>query len=129
MALVRRAFDAFTRRDVDAVLELVSPDVLFNAPTAQRAHSGEPYRGRDGMRQYFDDVATVWRELRVIPQSFRSEGGRILAVGRVYGRDHEGSVVDSPAGWVWEARGGLLVYGRVYERPEDAVRAFASPSS
>ena len=125
--LVRRAFDAFTRRDVEAVLELVAPDFEFTAPrTAERTRGGEPYRGRDGIREYFEDVAGVWRELRVIPQQFKREGDRVLALGRVYARDHQGSVVDSPAGWVWEVEDELLAYGRVYERPEDAVRAFAA---
>jgi ketosteroid isomerase-like protein len=122
--LVTQLFDAFTRRDHDALRDMVGPEMEFSAPTAAIARGGAPYVGGEGMSQYLDDVASVWRELRVIPQSFRSEGGSVLATGRVYARDHEGSIIDSPVGWVFEIRDGAVVSGRTFERAEDAVAAF-----
>jgi ketosteroid isomerase-like protein len=122
--LVRRLFEAFTRRDEGAMLALIASDMEFSAPTAAITRTGAPYVGQEGMRQYLSDAATVWRELRVIPQSFQAKGNCVLATGRVYARDHQGSIIDSPAGWLFLVRGDLLVSGRVFERADDAVAAF-----
>ena len=125
--LVTRVFEAFTRRDLGALLGLVAPDVEWFAQTAAIARGGAPYVGHDGMREYMEDIRSVWRELRVIPQAFRSDGDRVLATGRVYARDHHGSIIDSPAGWIFLVRGGLVASARVYDRAEDAVTAFDAP--
>jgi ketosteroid isomerase-like protein len=122
--LVKQVFEAFTQRDVPALLGLVTPDVEFFARTADIAQGGAPYVGYEGMRQYMRDVGKVWRELRVIPQAFRSEGDRVLVTGRVYARDHGGSIIDSPAAWIFAVEGDLVALVRVYDRAEDAVTAF-----
>jgi ketosteroid isomerase-like protein len=122
--LVERVFGAFTDRDAEALLEIAAPDIEFTAPTAARARAGAPYVGHDGMRRYLSDVTGVWRELRVIPQTFRAKGDCVLATGRVYARDHEGAIVDSPAGWIFLVRGDAIACGRVFENAEDAVAAF-----
>ncbi len=124
LAIVRRAFAAFTRRDADALVGLSADDVEFVLVTAQRTRGGAPYRGAVGVRAYFTDVAGVWRELRAIPQEFRTREGVVLALGRVYARDFEGSLIDSPAGWLWQLRDGRVAYCRVFDRPEEAVEAF-----
>ena len=99
--LVQRVFEAFADRDVEAVLEIVDPDVEFFPPTASLAGQETPYRGHDGLRQYFEDVARIWEELEVIPHEYREVGDQVIALGRVYGRGLDGLLVDSPTGWVW----------------------------
>jgi ketosteroid isomerase-like protein len=124
IALVRRAFDAFTQRDLEAVLELVDPAVEFLAPpTAELAGQSAPYRGLEGIRKYFEDVGRVWEELDVIPHEYRDHGDHVVALGRVYARGVDGLVVDAPAGWVWEMRAGKIVSGRVYTSREQALEA------
>jgi ketosteroid isomerase-like protein len=123
LAVVRRAFEAFTQRDVEAVLELVDPAVEFYAPTAEIAGKNTPYRGREGMRRYFEDVARLWEELEVIPREYRQAGDRVVALGRVYARGPDGLVVDAPAGWLWRLRAGKIVSGRVYTSREEALEA------
>src|SRR3954451_1520421 len=105
-------------------MQLVAPDMEFSAPTAAIARAGAPYVGYEGMHNYLADVGSIWRELRVIPQQLRAKGNCVLVTGRVYARDHEGSIIDSPAGWLFLVRGDVLSSGRVYELPEDAVAAF-----
>jgi uncharacterized protein len=123
--LVRRLFEAVTARDLDGVLAVMGPGLEFHAVTAARTRGGEPYRGEPGMRDYFADVARVYRELRVIPQTFRTKpGGVVLAIGRVYARDLEGTIIDSPAGWLLRTRGKRIAYVRVFQRAEEAVAAF-----
>jgi ketosteroid isomerase-like protein len=121
--LARRVFDAFSQRDLDALLELADPELEFLAPTAELAGQKKPYRGLEGMRKYFEDVASIWQELEVIPHEFRDRGDQVVALGRVYARGRDGLVVDAPAGWVWKMRGGKVVWGRVYTSREEALNA------
>ena len=86
--IVRRVFDGFVRRDVEAVLEVMAPDVEFSAPATQAlAEKHVSYEGHDGIRDYFEDVARVWAELEVFLHEYHEVGDdRILVVGRVRGR-------------------------------------------
>ena len=60
--IVRRAFDAFSRRDLSALLAISDPEIEFMPATARVAGRGEPYRGHEGLRTYLADVARVWQE-------------------------------------------------------------------
>jgi ketosteroid isomerase-like protein len=120
--IVRRAFAAFEQRDAEALVELCSPDVVFEPVTARLAAGGEPYRGHEGMRRYLADVARVWQELRSEPDEYIELGDRVLCTGRVYAWGI-GRVIDAPAGWVWRIRDGRVVEGTVYETRRAAYEA------
>jgi ketosteroid isomerase-like protein len=121
--LVRRVFEAFTNRDIDAMLEELGPDVEFWGPTSSIARQGEAYIGHEGMRQYFADVGKVWRTLEVVPHDFRDLGDRVLVFGRVYARGEGGYISDSPTQWLWRIWGGKIVWGRVFTNRAEALAA------
>jgi ketosteroid isomerase-like protein len=120
--VVRAVFAAFAERDVDGVLAHAHEDIVFSAVTSDYAGRTEPYRGHEGLRQYFRDVAEVWDELRLTPTSFREIGDTILVTGRVDARS-PARVVSGSTGWIWRLRGGKVVYGRVYPSAADAIAA------
>ena len=120
--VVKTTFAAFAARDLDAVLALSAPDVEFTAVTGEHAGRTEPYRGHDGLRQYFRDVAAVWDELHLTPREFRSSGDRILVTGRVSARSRIRTVTGS-TGWIWRVRDGKVTYVRVYPSAADAIAA------
>ena len=97
VAVVRRAFDAFTLRDVERLVATCSPDVEFDLPTARLARTGQPYRGHEGVRTYMRDAARVWAELRLEAREFHEAGDLVVAVGRVYAWG-EGRVVGHAVG-------------------------------
>jgi ketosteroid isomerase-like protein len=119
--LVRRAFEAFNSRDIEAALPLMDPGVEFHAPTSELANGGRPYRGHNGMRKYYDDVDDVWQELEVMPAEFRVVEEHVLAFGRVYGRGEGGYIQDSPAQWVFTIRADLIVCVKVFTNRSAAL--------
>jgi ketosteroid isomerase-like protein len=123
LELVREIFEAFTRRDLEAVLQIIDPEIEFYAPTAEIAREGRPYKGLLGIRSYFLDVARIWKELLVIPQDFRAVGDQVLVSGRVYARGDSVPLVDVPTHWVWRVRDGKISWGRVYEDRGEALAA------
>jgi ketosteroid isomerase-like protein len=120
--VVKATFAAFAARDIEAVLALASPDIEFTAVTGEHAGRTEPYRGHEGMRQYFRDVAAVWEELHLTPREFRASGEVILVTGKVSARSRSRTVTGS-TGWIWRVRDGKVTYVRVYASAADAVAA------
>jgi ketosteroid isomerase-like protein len=120
--VVKAVFAAFAERDVDRVLELIDPEVEFTAMTSDFAGRTDPYRGHEGIREYFRDVSRVWDQLRLTPRDYRQVGHDILVTGRVNARSAS-RIVDGSTGWIWRVREGLVVYGRVYASAAEAERA------
>lgn len=120
--VVKETFAAFAARDLEAVLALAAPDIEFSAVTGEHAGRTDPYRGHDGLRQYFRDVASVWEELRLTPREFRAHGDLILVTGKVAARSRSRTVSGS-TGWIWRVRDGKVTYVRVYASAADAIAA------
>ena len=121
--VVKATFAAFAARDLEGVLALADPEIELTAVTGEHAGRTDPYRGHDGMRQYFRDVAEVWDDLRIVPGEFRQAGDTILVTGRVSARS-PARIVAGSTGWVWRVRDGLVVYTRVYPSAAEAMAAF-----
>ena len=122
VSVVKALFAAFAERDVERVLELIHPEFEFTTLTSDYAGRTKPYRGHEGIREYFRDVALVWDDLRLTPRAFREIGGNILVTGRVNARS-AARIVDGSTGWVWRVRAGRVIYGRVYASAADAEQA------
>jgi len=122
--VVKAMFAAFAARDLETVLTLADPDIEFTAVTGEHAGRTDPYRGHEGLRAYFRDVAEVWEELRLTPREFRAAGDLVLVTGKVSARSRVRTVSGS-TGWIWKVRDGKVVYGRVYASAADAIAALA----
>ncbi len=120
IAVVRRVYAEFARRDLDRMLNLLDPELEFYAVTGEETGRSEPYRGLDGMRRYFADQAALWDELRLVAHDFEQHGDWIVVTGRVYAR-RGGQVIDSSVGWHWRMRDGRVLYGRVFRSSEEAL--------
>ena len=119
--LVESLFDAFNRRDVDALLGLCDEEVVFHAATGEFAGREAPYVGMDGMRAYFDDVDRLWEELLITPREIVPLDGGVVVFGRVFARGRELGIRDLPVAWRWALRDGRFVWGRVYLDPEQVL--------
>jgi ketosteroid isomerase-like protein len=124
-SLIRRAYAAFAERDLERLVEISDERIEVSTVTGLLAGRTEPYRGREGLEEYINDLASQWRRLELQPQTFHSLGeGRVLVFGRVRAW-HERGFLDSQNAWLWTLRGDKVVSVRVYADPSDARRAFA----
>lgn len=122
--LVESLFNAFNRRDADSVVALCSEEMEFLAVTGEEIGRENPYRGREGLREYLADVERVWEELLITPSTVEARGERLLVCGRVYVRSRELGIRDMPAAWIWEVKDGLFVRGEVFADPARAIDHF-----
>ena len=113
IATVRAIYEAFARRDVEGALAHIDEAVEFR-PTGTQSRAGreEPYRGHDGVRQYFADAAEIWDDLTLHAEDFRAVAGGVVVFGRVEGTSREGPL-RAPAVWIWRVRNGKATSMRV----------------
>ena len=111
--VVRAIYDAFNARDIDAALAFIAPDCERDLRgTAARIGRTEPYRGPEGLRQYFADVAGYWEELSIHADDFRTIPGSVIVMGHVEGRQG-GEPVRRSAIWTWKVSDGRATHVRV----------------
>ena len=122
--IAQQLFDAFNARDLDAALSLLHPDVVFEPVSGAVLNDGEPYRGREGMRGYFADVRTHWRELTVNPVHLREAGDAVVALGHASGSSFAaGALQDAPTTWVFKFDGDLVAHIQIFSDERLARRA------
>jgi ketosteroid isomerase-like protein len=119
---VRAFADAITRGDRDAAVAVCDPEIAFLSVLAV---SGRAYQGHDGIRQYFDDVASAWEEWRVeIHRVTAAPDGRVVIVMTMHVRGKEsGASLAEQTAHVWTVREGKLLRNQPYREPAAALRA------
>jgi ketosteroid isomerase-like protein len=105
-AFQRYAVDAINRRDVEALLEGVDPEVEWHPGVLVPLEGGATvYRGYEGVREMMGDLFASFAEFDVQYSEFRDLGDTIVAVGRVRTRGAEsGAVTESPFAAVTDFR-------------------------
>ena len=118
--LVRQAYQAFSKRDLDALREIADPRIEIHTVTGMIAGRSEPYRGHDGLVEYLRDVGETWDEIELLPTDFHElSDSRLVVFGRVRAR-RELAVIDAPNAWLWEVGEGRIRSARVFGDPQGA---------
>lgn len=78
LTLVRSAIDAFNRRDVGTLCELMTEDVELQPPVA--ALTGRAYVGHAGIAEWIGDVEESFASSRIEPIELRDLGTQVLVL-------------------------------------------------
>jgi uncharacterized protein len=105
IALVKRAYDALSRRDLEMIATLAAPDVELVDPDLP---GGGAFHGREGIRQFVKQWLEAFEELVVEVEDLVPVGGRIVACLHQHGRSTSGVPVELRDAHVW-----TIVDGRV----------------
>jgi ketosteroid isomerase-like protein len=83
---LRTAYEGFGRRDMDAVLSVMDPDIEWDATDAL-AHTGV-YHGHDGVTEYIGSLSEAWTEFHLNPEQFTEsgDGQHVMVLGNVQGK-------------------------------------------
>jgi ketosteroid isomerase-like protein len=104
--VVRAIYAAFAERDLDGALAHLSPDCeLHLRGTQDRIGRREPYRGHDGMREYYADVERTWEQLTIYAEDFRAIPGAVIVMGHIEGT-FQGEPIKRRSVWTWKVKDG-----------------------
>jgi ketosteroid isomerase-like protein len=119
----KRLIEAYNRRDIPAFLELLHPDVEWIPIMA--ALEGRVYCGHDGVRQWVNDIAEDWEYFEPCLVEFHDLGERVLIFGhwRARGRVSGVEFDNQPASWLYEIKGGKVVWMRTFTDRAEALEA------
>ncbi len=121
----RRATDAFNRRDFDAWIAEVGPDVEWHsALPVLLTTGGGVYRGHEGLREMLRELDDALDELTVEYSEVRDLGDRVLGIGRLHTRGSlSGAATESPFATLSDFEDGKSTRVRTYLDPKDALEA------
>ena len=121
--LQHRVIDDFNRRDLDAYLALVDPDVEFT-PYEVSVQGGDPYRGHDGVRKWWRDSFAVLTDLTAEVYEVRDLGSITLVWGCLRGQGAESGAAFERTMWlVAEWRTRKIVWWGAFGSEADALEA------
>jgi ketosteroid isomerase-like protein len=121
--ILRRGYEAFNRRDIDAALEGMDPEVEW-----PNMLDGTTIRGRDAIREYWTKQFQL-TDSRVEPQEFIEAGDRLVVVVHQVVRDQQGEpLLDHRVGHVYAFRDDKIARMDVYESRAEALEAAETTS-
>jgi ketosteroid isomerase-like protein len=122
---IRKALDAFNRRDLGVLLESIDPEVEWSPPTELPGSS--MVRGHDGVRQSVADMLDAFGDLRADPERFIDLGERVICLYHWRGQGSTSGVsVDQfevPVGMLATMSDGLAVRVRFFTTWDQALEA------
>ncbi len=121
--IVRRAYEAFNRGDLDAMVANVAPDSEYVASGAIPG-AGGVYRGPEGLTQFISWLREAFDDARVEVDDLIGAGDQVLVSLTNRGRGKQSGVEASWTIWqLWTLRDGKMVRGQGFTSREEALEA------
>jgi uncharacterized protein len=120
--LARKGYEAFVRRDFDAVLDLFDPDIEAEDPP--EVPDAAIHRGREAVRRDWEETHELFEDLTIEVEKTLDHGNTIVAFLKYRGRGREsGAEVEASMTHVWTIKDGKAVRLRQFLDRERALQA------
>jgi ketosteroid isomerase-like protein len=133
--ILRRAYESLRDGGPDAILEFIDPEFEAIAPP-ELSVEPQTYRGREGVKRWFDSFYDAVDEVRIEPEEYIDAGEHVVTPIQIVVKGHESGIeVAQPVTFVWTMRSGRAVRLQPYADKQAALRALGhngseqSPSS
>jgi ketosteroid isomerase-like protein len=120
--VVRKAIDAFNRRDTEAMVALGADDFEYDWTRSIAPNRGI-YRGLDGMVEFVEDQWTAFEEIRIEPSEYLARGCHVVVPATVHGRGRGGVAVSANSAQVFTFEEGRLMRITLYQGLDEALAA------
>jgi ketosteroid isomerase-like protein len=121
--LAHHVYDAFNRRDLEAFLAFLDPQVEFT-PRVEPMEGGHDYHGHAGMRDWWRNLIAVFPDFSAEVLGVRDLGDSIVVALHIRAHGHESGV---PIDEVWwhaaKARDGKVTWVRAFGSEAEALEA------
>jgi ketosteroid isomerase-like protein len=124
--LIRAAYDAWTRRDIEALLEISHEDAEA-LPILGANIGASVYRGKDGLRDWFRDLTQEWERFETRVTRIDERGDRALCTFNIYARGRaSGVVIEGEMYHLIDVRDGLIQRLEAFRDRDDALHALGA---
>ena len=122
--LIRRATDAYNRRDTDGFLEEWAPDAVVDWSNA-RTFEARVYRGHDEIRAFMEGFLAVWEEVRIVivDGPVEVEDGLWMLENVTYMQGRDGIKVQARSSWLITIQDGKQTSLTLYQTKQEALEA------
>ena len=121
---IRESHEAFRRRDFDAFLTYIDPEVEFRSHVLELEGA---YHGHDGVRAWWDNVVAVFPDWSPLVEDAREIGDSVLVRVRAEGKGTGSGIPLERDIWqVAQVRGGRLKRWAFFRTEEEALKALAT---
>jgi len=127
--LIRSAFDAYTRGDIDAVLALCAEDILIaQAPEVIATGVPPEQHGRDGVLEALDLWPNQWDDFQIeIERIVADPGDHVVVATLQRGRGRQSGVeVEAEFFFTFAVRDARIAEWRIFADEGEAVAATRS---
>ena len=105
--IVQGAWDAFGRGDIDAVLDVFTPNAETRVP--ETLPWGGTYVGPEGFSDFLDKLNESFTSLTATPAKvLGADDNHVVVVAKIKARTKGGGTVESTAAWIYQLRDGKI---------------------
>jgi ketosteroid isomerase-like protein len=123
IAKAEEAYASLNAGDVDAALERMDPNVVFDWSRSKSPYRGV-YEGRDAVRRLFEELRESFDQMQYVTEDWIPAGERLVRIGGVRGRGRGSGVeVAMVGGQVIEFTDGPASRVTLYQTAEEALEA------
>jgi ketosteroid isomerase-like protein len=121
---IRKVFDAFDRRDIEAVLALCDEDIVITQP-AEVPGISRQQRGHAGVLEAFAIWPEQWDDFRIeVLGLTAAPTGKVIAHIRTLGRGKQSGIeVDMEFSFVFTVRDAKIIDWQLFLREDQALEA------
>ena len=117
------AYEAWSRRDLDALLEVVHPAAEAR-PILGANIGASVYRGHEGLREWFRDLHQEWETFQTRVTRIDVRGDRAVLTIDVHARGRaSGVVIDGDLYHLVELRDGMILRLEAFRDKDAAMQA------
>jgi ketosteroid isomerase-like protein len=120
---IHRAYEAWSRRDVETLLEVVHPDGVAR-PILGANIGTSVYHGREGLREWFHDLHQEWETFETTVTRIDESGDSAVLTVTVHARGRaSGVVIDDELYHLVEIRDDMILRLEAFQDKDDAMAA------
>src|SRR4051812_47831973 len=121
--VVKKAIEAFNRRDTDAMIALEPHESFVYDWTRSIDPNQGTYPGIEGIREFVEDQWTAFEEIRIEPSEYLARGRHVVVPATVHGRGRGGVAVSANSAHLYTFEDGRLARVTLYQGRDEALAA------
>ena len=124
LAIVRRGYEAFDKRDMETMKTLMAPNAHWHEPP-NKLFSGD-FNGQKAILDYFGQLAKETDDtIKATPKTMTADGDRVFVVSHLSAK-RGGKTLETDNVNIFKLADGVVVDTVVFESDQPAIAAFYS---